>query len=106
VAITSTTLQPGLTLTGTLAAIVTAAGTGRTIITKAVFSNPTAAAVTLSVSTVRAGGAALVLIPPRSVAPNTTEGAIELTPFALGPGDVVSASGAGLVAFLDGYVIS
>ena len=101
--ISSAALQPGATLTGSLSAIVTAAGTGRTVITQAVFANPTGAAVSLQVTVTRSGGSSLVIVPTRSIATLATDIPDELAVFSMGPGDVIYALGAGLNVFVSGY---
>jgi hypothetical protein len=100
--VTAVALQGGVTLTGALSPIVTGGG-GQTVITQAIFTNPTGGAVSLTVTVTRQGGSALTLIPARQVAAGSTSMPPELVVFPIVQGDVISASGAGLVAYVNGY---
>lgn len=104
-AVVAKNLQPGITLAASAAPIVTA-GAGTTVITNAVVANPTATAVSLTIQIQRSGGSALDIVPPRAVQAAGTDLVPELTGRALGDGDVVLATGAGLVCVVDGYGLS
>lgn len=98
-------LQPGTTLTASAASVLTA-GAGTTVITSGVLSNPTAAAVSFTIQIQRSGGAALDVVPSRSIQANGTDLLPELSSLVLTNGDVLLASGAGLVCILNGYALS
>ena len=98
-------LQPGTTLTAT-AATVFKAGAGTSVVTSGVLSNPTSAAVTFTFQIQRSGGAALAVVPQRSIQANGTDLLPELSSLVLTDGDVLLASGAGLVCILNGYALS
>ncbi len=104
-AVIAQNLQPGITLSATSAPIVTA-GAGTNVITSAVLTNPTAAAVSVTVQIKRAGGSALDLVPSRAIQPNGTDLLPELIGRVLGAGDQILALGAGLVCVVDGYSLS
>lgn len=104
-ALTPSALQPGTTLAETASAILTAAA-GTTVLTASTFANPTTAAVTLEIILTRNGGAAVVLVPGRSVGAGSTAQPAELSGLVLSQGDVVSASGSGITTVVSGYVVS
>lgn len=98
-------LQPGITLAEAAAPVFTA-GAGTTVATNGVLSNPTTAAVSFTVQIQRSGGIVLDLVPSRSIQPNGTDLLPELASLVMGIGDVLLASGAGLVCVLNGYALS
>ena len=101
-------LQPGAAL-GTAPAALVAAPAGRMLtIRRAVFTNISAAAVTLTVTSTRAGGAGLIVVAARSIPPGGTDLAPELSAWVLNPGDALSAtaSAAGAInCFLHGMTL-
>lgn len=104
-AVVAKSLQPGITLT-TNATPVFTAGAGTSVVTSGVLSNPTAAAVAFTVLLQRSGGAALELIPSRTIQVNDTDLLPELGGLVLGNGDALLAVGDGLVCVLNGYALS
>ncbi|GBQ19498.1 hypothetical protein AA12717_0271 [Gluconacetobacter sacchari DSM 12717] len=104
-AVVAKNLQPGVMLTSSAVAVVTA-GAGATVITNAVLSNPTAAAVDVTIQIQRSGGSALDVVPSRAIQANDTDLLPELTGRVLASGDQILASGAGLVCIVDGYALS
>src|ERR1700760_3696459 len=87
-------LQPGVVLTNAAAAIVTSAALTQSIIKRAVFTNPTAGALTITVHRVPSGGTAsgtTVIISARSIAAGGTDLAPELVNMVLNPGDMIQA---------------
>ncbi|KAB8122453.1 hypothetical protein D3W54_14780 [Komagataeibacter medellinensis] len=104
-AVTTAILQPGLTLTTASAAIVTASS-GSTTVLQSVFSNPTAADISLTVQIQRNGKDALTIIPARTVAAGQTCVPPELASFPLAQGDQILASGAGLEAWVNGFTVT
>ncbi len=85
-------LQPGVVLGTALASVVTAAANTQAVIKRAVCANPTGGAVTVTLSRIPSGGAALVIVPTRSIAANGTDLLPELTNMVLNAGDVIEAS--------------
>jgi hypothetical protein len=107
--INPSTLQPGAVLTTSPVAYVTGAANTQTIIKRAVFTNITAGAVTITVSRTPSGGSPLVIISVRSVAGNSTDLAPELANMVLGGGDTINAfasAGASINVFASGFVAS
>lgn len=104
-AVIAKSLQPGTTLSAALAPIFSA-GAGTSVATGGVMSNPTDAAVEFSIQIQRSGGAALGLIPKRSLQPNETDLLPELSGLVLNNGDQLFAVGTGLVCVLNGYALS
>ena len=85
-------LQPGVALAATSAAIYTAPSATSARVSRAVFTNTTGAAVTYTVSVIRAGKGALVLINSKTIAANGADTAPEMAALVLLTGDVVTAS--------------
>ncbi|GAJ29734.1 hypothetical protein [Acidomonas methanolica] len=105
-AVVAKNLQPGATLTADAASVVTAQTAVTTIVSNGVVSNPTNAAVTLTIQIQRSGGSALDLVPGRAVQAAGTDLLPELNGRVLAAGDEILASGAGLVLFVDGNTLS
>lgn len=100
-------LQPGILLTGTADVLITAGANSQTIIKRAVFANTSTAAAMFSVLRQAAGSTPLAIIPPRSIAANSTDLAPELVNSVLNGGDELIANVGTVVAidaFLFGYV--
>jgi len=108
--VTPAVLQPGAQLTGSTAIYITGAAASETIIRRAVFSNVTTTAATITAWRVPASGSAGAtnqIIPPRAVAPLGTDLAPELTNIVLNGGDTIQCQ-AGTVSainfFASGFV--
>ena len=103
-------LQPGVTLTTSAAAIVTGGVNQQTIVKRAVFSNPTGAAVGFTVYRVAAAGSvgtATTIIPSRNIAAGGTDLAPELANMVLNAGDTIQAlasAATAINAFASGFV--
>lgn len=110
--VTPAVLQPGTVLTVGAVAYVTGVAASQTIIKRAVFSNATAGAVTITVYRVISGGTAgvtNVIINARSIAANGTDLAPELANMVLNPGDTIQAlagAAASINVFASGFVAS
>jgi len=104
-AVVAKSLQPGITLTST-AATAFSAGAGSSVVSQGVLSNPTTEAVAFTVQIQRSGASALDVVPSRTIQPNGTDLLPELSSLVLNSGDVLLASGAGLVCILSGYAMS
>jgi len=104
-AVIATNLQPGLVLTASSATVVNAQA-GTTLISNGVVSNPTGAAVSLTVQIQRSGGTTQALIPSRAVQANGTDLMPELSGRVLAAGDKILALGTGLVIVVDGNQLS
>ena len=105
---TPAALQPGMVLTTTLTTVYTAPVGTIARISRAVFSNVSAAPVTITVNVTRAGQSGLVLIKntPLAVAVNDT--APELAAMVLLPGDTLSAqasAAASVNVFISGLTV-
>ncbi|NVN44415.1 hypothetical protein HW537_10950 [Asaia siamensis] len=103
-AVVAQSLVKGTTLSSSLATIFTA-GAGTTVASGAVVANPTGSAVSLSISIQRADGTTLALVPARAIAAAGTDLVPELAR-VLNAGDVLQASGSGLIIVIDGYLLS
>ena len=87
-------LQPGIQLTATAAAIITCAANTQVIVKRAVFTNVTAGAITITVYRVPSAGtpgATNTLIGDYSISANTSYVSPELANMVLNPGDTVQA---------------
>ena len=93
--VTALALIPGATL-GTSSANLYASPTGTTsVVKRAVFTNTSGSAVTVSVNIVRSGGSsgtANQLIDAQPIAPGGTYVSPELANMTLGPGDAIFAN--------------
>lgn len=109
---TPAVLQPGATLGTSAGAIITAAANTTDIIKRAVFSNPTGAAVTFTVYRVPSGGSistGAIVISARSIAAGGTDLAPELSDMVLNAGDSIEAlasAASSINAFASGFVTS
>ena len=101
---TPSALIPGTQLTATSDAIFTASGP--CVVSMSSISNPTSAQVTLSATLTRSGGNALDIIPGKAIAALDTYQSPELNGLYMGEGDVITASGAGLIIVVSGYELS
>jgi hypothetical protein len=102
-------LQPGLVLTTSSVAFVTCAANVQTIVKRVVFSNPTAGAVTITVTRTPSGGSPLTIIDVQSLAANGTYLAPELANMVLNAGDTLSALASAATSvnvFASGFVAS
>ena len=101
-------LQPGVTL-GTAPTAICTAPTGKVLtIKRAAFVNVGVGTVSLTVTSTRSGGAALVVILARGVPAGGIDLAPELSAWVLSPGDALSAtaSAAGAVnCFINGMIV-
>ncbi|KXV12564.1 hypothetical protein [Gluconobacter oxydans] len=104
-AVVAKSLQPGITLASSAGSVFTA-GAGGTVVSQGVLSNPTTEAVAFTVQIQRSGASALDVVPSRTIQPNGTDLLPELSNLVLSSGDVLLASGAGLVCILSGYAMS
>lgn len=107
--VTPAVLQPGAVLTTSAVAYVTGTANSQTIIKRAVFSNITAGAVTITVSRTPSGGSPLIIIDVQSIAGNATYLAPELANMVLNAGDTITAlasAGAAINVFASGFVAS
>jgi len=104
-AVVAKSLQPGITLTSSAVAVFTA-GAGTTVVSAGVLSNPTTEAAAFTLQIQRSGGSALDLVPSRSIQANGTDLLPELGNLVLSSGDVLLASGNGLVCIFSGYAMS
>lgn len=104
-AVVAKSLQPGITLTSSLASIFSS-GAGTAVVSSGVLSNPTSASVSFKIQIQRSGGDALDLVPERSILANSTDLLPELGNLVLSNGDALLASGAGIVCVLNGYLMS
>jgi hypothetical protein len=107
--VTPAVLQPGIVLTGASVAIITAQANAQSIIKRAVFSNVTAGAITITVTRTPSGGAPLTIISGQPVAANSTYLAPELANMVLNGGDTINAlasAAASVNAFASGFVAS
>jgi len=85
---------------------VTGGANATTNVTQAMFVNSTSATINLTVQIKIGSAGALTLIPSRSVAAGAVCIPPELAGFPLNPGDEILASGAGLVAVVNGYTVT
>lgn len=93
-------LQPGVLLTASAATVITGAANSQTQIKRAVFTNVTAIATTITAWRVTSGGSVGVtnqIIPARAIAGNSTDLAPELAGMVLNGGDFISCD-AGVVS--------
>lgn len=100
-------LQSGTLLTGSADVFLIGAANSQTIIKRAVFANTTTTAATFAVSRQATGGPPLLIIPPRSIAANSTDLAPELVNSVLNGGDELIANVGTVVAidaFLFGFI--
>jgi len=112
--ITPTTLQPGIVLAnGTPGALITGAVNATTVITRAVASNVSGGAVTLTLYRVPSGGApgaGNAIVNGRSIAASpTTDLCPELAGMVLAPGDTIQgdANAASAINFFaSGYTVT
>lgn len=107
-AISPAVLQGGVALTTSSAAIYTAPSGTKAVIKRAVFTNFSAAAVTVSVTSTRSGGSPLTLIDGQSIPAHTDYIAPELANFVMNTGDALNAScsaAASVNAFAWGYTL-
>jgi hypothetical protein len=103
-AVTFSALQGGVVLTAAAQAIFTCPGNvTRAVIKAAVFANPGSTSATLGVTVTRSGGSALAIVPAVPVPAGQPYVADAMFDLVLGPGDVVSATGLGLNAFVSGF---
>jgi len=105
-------LQAGIQITTTAVAYVTGAANSQTIIKRAVFSNVTGSAVTITVYRVPSGGAIAstnMIIDGRSIAGLGTDLTPELANMVLNAGDMIWAKSDTATAvnlFVSGFVAS
>lgn len=107
--VTPAVLQPGAALTVGALPYITGAANSQTIIKRAVFTNITGSAVTITVSRTPSGGSPLVIIDVQSIAANSTYLAPELANMVLNAGDTISAlasTGAAINVFASGFLAS
>lgn len=107
-AIQPAVLQGGVALGVASSVLYLAPVATRAVVKRAVFTNSTGAAVTLTVSITRSGGAALTLISAQSVSANSAYTAPEMANLVLAPGDAVGAlcsSAASIVAVISGFTL-
>ena len=87
-------LQPGAVLGTSAAAVVTSAANTQSVIKRAVCSNVTAGAVTITVHRVPSSGAvsaATIIVPSRSISADGTDLLPELANMVLNAGDTIQA---------------
>ncbi len=105
-------LQPGIQLPILVAAVVTAAVNTQAVIKRAVFTNPTGGAVTITIHRVPNGGTASTatqIISARSIAAGGTDLAPELVNMVLNAGDMIQAlasAATSINCFVSGFVSS
>lgn len=103
-------LQPGIQLTASAVAVVTCAANTQIIIKRAVFTNVTGGAVTVTVYRVPSGGspgATNTLISTYSVGANSAYVSPELANMVMNPGDTIQAlasAAASINAFASGLI--
>ena len=104
--VSASTLNPGTTL-GSSDQVVVTAGTGTTVVTQALISNPSSAASSVTIKLLREGATSSVtIVPGRAIGVSGTDILPELAGLVLNAGDVLSASGLGVVLVMSGYVVS
>lgn len=104
-AINPAVLQGGVLVGTAPVAVYTAPGATHAIVKKAVFTNISAGAVTLTVTSTRSGGSALTIISAQSLAANEAFTASEIGYWVMNPGDVLTATSsvaASINAFING----
>lgn len=101
-------LQGGVALTTTLIPVVLVSAPARGVVKRAVFSNFSSSAVSISVSILRVGGSANSIITARPIPAGLTDLAPELASMVLNPGDMIEAScsvSGAVNCFVSGYTV-
>lgn len=107
-AVTPAVLQGGVLLTTSSAIIYTCPAATRAVIKRAVFSNVTGSAVTLTLTSTRSGGGALGVITVQAIPANSTYTAPELANWTMVAGDALNAlcsAAASVNAYASGFTV-